>query len=65
MGNLNQIEKSAQKLIALCQKEKLTKTDKEKMHVLHAEILSTIEDRREKSRKAHHGNGHVRLRHVA
>lgn len=43
MGRLNQIEKSAQKLIALCQKEKTTKTDKEKMFVLHAEILSSIE----------------------
>ncbi len=43
MGRLSQIEKSAQKLIALCQKEKPTKTDKDKMYVLHAEILSSIE----------------------
>lgn len=44
MGNLNQIEKAAQKLIALCQKEKPTKTDKQKMLGLHADILSGIEN---------------------
>lgn len=44
MGNLDQIEKAAQKLIALCQKEKPTKTDKQKMLVLHADILSGIEN---------------------
>lgn len=43
MGNLDQIEKSAQKLISLCQKEKTTKSDKEKMLVLHSEIFSSIE----------------------
>ena len=44
MGHLETIEKAAQKLIALCQKEKQTKTDKEKMLVIHAEILTSIED---------------------
>ena len=44
MGNLDQIEKAAQKLIALCQKEKPTKTDKQKMLVLNADILSGIEN---------------------
>ena len=44
MGHLDTIEKAAQKLIALCQKEKQTKTDKEKMLVIHAEILTSIED---------------------
>ena len=43
MGKLDQIEKSAQKLITLCQKEKPTKTDKAKMLVLHNEILSGID----------------------
>jgi hypothetical protein len=43
MGNLDQIEKAAQKLIALCQKEKPTKTDKQKMLVLNTDILSSIE----------------------
>ena len=44
MGHLDTIEKAAQKLIALCQKEKQTKTDKEKMLVIHAEILTNIEN---------------------
>ncbi len=44
MGNLDQIEKAAQKLIGLCQKEKPTKADKQKMLVLHADILSGIEN---------------------
>jgi hypothetical protein len=44
MGHLDTIEKAAQKLIALCQKEKQTKTDKEKMLVIHAEILMSIEN---------------------
>ena len=44
MGQLDTIEKAAQKLIALCQKEKQTKTDKEKMLVIHAEILTSIEN---------------------
>ena len=44
MGHLDTIEKSAQKLIALCQKEKQTKTDKEKMLVIQAEILAGIEN---------------------
>ena len=44
MGHLNTIEKAAQKLIALCQKEKQTKTDKEKMLVIHAEIFKSIEN---------------------
>ena len=44
MGHLDTIEKAAQKLIALCQKEKQTKTDKEKMLVIQAEILAGIEN---------------------
>lgn len=44
MGHLDTIEKAAQKLIALCQKEKQTRTDKEKMLVIHAEILTNIEN---------------------
>jgi DNA polymerase III delta subunit len=44
MGNLDQIEKAVQKLIVLCQKEKPTKTDKEKMLGLHSDILSGIEN---------------------
>ena len=44
MGNFDQIEKTAQKLIALCQKEKPTKSDKEKMLALHADILTGIEN---------------------
>ena len=44
MGHLDTIEKAAQKLIALCQKEKQTKTDKEKMLGIHAEILTSIEN---------------------
>jgi hypothetical protein len=44
MGHLDTIEKAAQKLIVLCQKEKQTKTDKEKMLVIHAEILTSIEN---------------------
>ena len=44
MGQLDTIEKEAQKLIALCQKEKQTKTDKEKMMVIHTEILTSIEN---------------------
>ena len=44
MGQLDTIEKAAQKLIALCQKEKQTKTDKEKMLVIHGEILTGIEN---------------------
>lgn len=43
MGKLDSIEKSALKLIDLCQKEKPTKTDKQKMLVLHTEILNGIE----------------------
>lgn len=43
MGNLAQIEKAAEKIIALCQKEKPTKTDKEKMLALHAAIFNSIE----------------------
>ena len=43
MGHLDTIEKAAQKLIALCQKEKQTKTDKNRMRVIHAEILTSIE----------------------
>lgn len=43
MGKLDNIEKSAQKLIVLCQKEKPTKTDKQKMLTLHTEILAGIE----------------------
>lgn len=44
MGHLDTIEKAAQQLIALCQKEKQTKTDKEKMLVIHAEIFKSIEN---------------------
>ena len=44
MRHLDTIEKAAQKLIALCQKEKQTKTDKEKMLGIHAEILTSIEN---------------------
>lgn len=44
MGHLDTIEKAAQKLIALCQKGKQTKTDKEKMLVIHAEIFKSIEN---------------------
>ena len=44
MGHLDTIEKAAQKLIALCQKEKQTKADKEKMLGIHAEILTSIEN---------------------
>ncbi len=44
MTHLDTIEKAAQKLIALCQKEKQTKTDKVKMLEIHAEILESIEN---------------------
>ena len=44
MGHLETIEKAAQKLITLCQKEKQTKADKERMLVIHAEILTSIEN---------------------
>ena len=44
MRHLDTIEKAAQKLIALCQKEKQTKIDKEKMLGIHAEILTSIEN---------------------
>lgn len=44
MGHLDTIEKAAQKLITLCQKEKQTKTDKQKMIVIHAEIFKSIEN---------------------
>ena len=44
MGHLDAIEKAAQQLIALCQKEKQTKTDKKKMLGIHAEILASIEN---------------------
>lgn len=44
MGKLDQIQKNAQKLITLCQKEKPTKTDKQKMMGLQAEILAGIEN---------------------
>ena len=43
MGNLAQIEQAATKIIALCQKEKPTKTDKQKMFALHADIFNSIE----------------------
>lgn len=43
MGNLAQIEQAATKIIALCQKEKPTKTDKQKMLTLHADIFNGIE----------------------
>ena len=44
MGHLDTIEKAAQKLITLCQKEKQTKADKERMLVIQAEILAGIEN---------------------
>ena len=44
MGHLDTIEKAAQKLIALCQKEKQTKADKERMLAIQAEILTGIEN---------------------
>ena len=44
MTHLNTIEKAARKLIALCQKEKQTKADKEKMLEIQAEILESIEN---------------------
>ena len=44
MGHLDTIEKAAQKLIGLCQKEKQTSTDKERMLAIHAEILTSIEN---------------------
>lgn len=44
MTHLDTIEKAAQKLIALCQKEKQTKTDKKKMLEIQAEILESIEN---------------------
>ena len=44
MAHLDAIEKAAQKLIALCQKETQTKTDKEKMLEIQAEILASIEN---------------------
>ena len=44
MGHLDTIEKAAQKLIMLCQKEKHTKADKEKMLTIQAEILASIEN---------------------
>lgn len=44
MTHLDTIEKAAQKLITLCQKEKHTKTDKQKMLEIHAEILESIEN---------------------
>ncbi len=44
MGHLDTIEKAAQKLITLCQKEKQTKTDKEKMLAIQADILASIEN---------------------
>ena len=44
MTHLNTIEKAAQKLITLCQKEKQTKADKEKMLEIQAEILESIEN---------------------
>ena len=43
MGNLAQIEQAATKIIALCQKEKPTKADKQKMLTLHADIFNGIE----------------------
>ncbi|MCG9127943.1 hypothetical protein JT359_10130 [Candidatus Poribacteria bacterium] len=43
MGNLDHIQKTAQKLIVLCQKEKTTKIDKEKMLLLQSEIQANIE----------------------
>ena len=44
MTHLDTIEKAAQKLITLCQKEKQTKTDKEKMLEIQADILESIEN---------------------
>ena len=44
MAHLDAIEKAAQKLIALCQKEKQTKTDKAKMLAIQAELLTSIEN---------------------
>ena len=44
MGHLDTIEKAAQKLITLCQKEKQTKADKERMLTIQAEILTSIEN---------------------
>lgn len=44
MGHLDTIEKAAQKLITLCQKEKQTKADKARMLVIQAEILAGIEN---------------------
>ncbi len=44
MTHLDAIAKAAQKLIALCQKEKQTKTDKKKMLEIQAEILESIEN---------------------
>ena len=44
MGHLDTIEKAAQKLITLCQKEKQTKVDKERMLTIHTEILASIEN---------------------
>lgn len=44
MTHLDTIEKAAQKLIALCQKEKQTKTDKAKMLEIQADILESIEN---------------------
>ena len=44
MAHLDAIEKAAQKLIALCQKETQTKTDKEKMLEIQAELLASIEN---------------------
>lgn len=44
MTHLDTIEKAAEKLIALCQKEKQTKIDKAKMLEIHSEILESIEN---------------------
>ena len=44
MGHLDSIEKAAQKLIALCEKEKQTATDKKRMLQIHAELLTSIEN---------------------
>ena len=44
MTHLDTIEKAAQKLITLCQKEKQTKTDKKKMLEIQADILESIEN---------------------
>ncbi len=43
MGDFRQIQKAAEGLIALCEKEKLARTDKEKMLLLHADIFTGIE----------------------